>query len=385
MATIASTHALDRRSIVGKLFSAPWIAFFIAVLIGAAGVVALYSASGGNMEPLAMRHLTRLVTGLAIVLVMAVLPMRFWMALAYPVYALLLFTLALVPYLGTEAFGAQRWLAIGTVSFQPAEPMKIALILVLARFYQSIAAGSVSHWIHVAAAVLLIAAPCALVLNQPDLGTAILIASIGLAIVFTVGTSLWYFVSGAVAAALGAPVVWSLLHDYQKSRIAIFLEPESDPLGKGYQIMQSKIALGSGGMTGKGLLQGTQGQLDFIPEAHTDFIFALIAEEMGFMGGIALIGLFGLLILAMLGMALRCRNVYGRIVCIGAATTLFLHVIVNIAMVIGALPVVGVPLPLVSYGGTSLFSTLAGLGLAMNAAIHRRERLRPGELGTFWH
>ncbi len=379
--TATTSARFDQRSLADKLASAPVIAPLAAVLIGAAGVAALFSVAGGSMEPYAIRHVARLVAGFAVVIVIAVLPLRFWLGLAYPAYVLLLAALAAVPFFGNEALGAQRWLALGPLSFQPAEPMKVALVLALARFLQGVPANAMSHWAHVATALLMILVPAAFILAQPDLGTAILVAAIGLTVLFCAGTNFWYFAAGAGGAAAVVPLLWDYLHDYQQRRVLVFLDPEVDPLGMGYQITQAKIALGAGGLTGKGLLQGTQSQLDFVPEKHTDFIFALIAEETGFIGGAILICLFGVLLLSLIGMGLRCRSLFCRLVCVGVATTLFLHVTVNLGMVMGALPVVGVPLPLVSYGGTSLLATLAGLGLAMNAFVHRRQRLRAGELG----
>ena len=300
---------IDHRTILHKIAALPWLALLAAILVGAAGVAALYSTAGGSMEPHAMRHLTRLVMGFAIVLVMATLPLRFWMAIAYPVYGLLIVSLALVPYLGTEAAGAQRWLALGPLSFQPAEPMKVALVLVLSRYFQAVRPRAVSHVLHVVAAALLIAVPAFLVMRQPDLGTALIVAAIGLVVLFAAGVSLWYFVAGAAIAAAVVPFLWYRLYDYQKERILIFLDPGSDPLGKGYQITQSKIALGAGGLMGRGYLQGSQSQLDFVPESHTDFIFSLVAEETGFLGGVALIALFMALVLALIVMAFRWARV----------------------------------------------------------------------------
>ena len=345
-----------------------WIIPPLAAIIGGIGVATLYSVAGGSMDPWAMRHVVRLIIGFGLLFALALTPARVWMLLAYPIYAIALMLVAAVLLRGTQALGAQRWLVLGPVSLQPSEVMKFALILVLARYFHNLPAKRISNPVAVMIPLALIAVPMLLILKQPDLGTAILLSVTGLTLVFLAGTPLQYFAAGGAIIAAAAPVSWALLHGYQKQRFLVFLDPAIDPLGRGYQIYQSKIALGSGGFVGKGFLQGTQTQLDFVPEKHTDFVFALWAEETGFIGAMILIGLFVALVWCLIVLALRSRSVFGRLLIAGVATSLFLHVFVNISMVVGLVPVVGVPLPLISYGGTSLFSLLVGLGLALGVS-----------------
>jgi rod shape determining protein RodA len=362
-----------RRSIADQVASVAWSTIILAALIGSIGVMTLYSVGGGSLEPWGMRHALRLLLGFGMVLLMTAIPLRYWLAAAFPMYALGLISVLAVLSHGTQALGAQRWLDLGPVSFQPSEIMKAGLILALARVYQMLPIDRLSHARSVIVPLILILLPMALILKQPDLGTGLLLASIGIGMMFLGGTSLRWFAGGFAGLLAAAPFAWHYLHDYQKKRILVFLDPDVDPLGKGYQIFQSKIALGSGGYSGKGLLQGTQSQLDFVPEKQTDFIFTMFAEEMGFVGCIILMVLFLLLIWSLMLIALRCRSVFGRLLAGGVALSLFVHVFVNIAMVMGVAPVVGVPLPLVSYGGTSMVATLFGIGLALSA--HRDREL----------
>jgi len=365
-----------------KVWESP-IAWFIpplAALIGGIGVATLYSVAGGSMDPWAMRHVMRLIIGFAMLFGLAMMPARLWMQLAYPIYVVALVLVAAVLVRGTQALGAQRWLVLGPISVQPSEMMKFAMILVLARYFHQLPARNISSPVAVLIPMLLVAAPMLLILKQPDLGTAVLLAITGLTLIFLAGVPLQYFaVGGAVAAAI-APVFWAFLHGYQKQRLLVFWDPAMDPLGKGYQIYQSKIALGSGGLAGKGFLQGTQTQLDFVPEKHTDFVFALWAEETGFIGAMILIGLFLALVCCLIVLAMRSRSVFARLLIAGVATSLFLHVFVNISMVVGLAPVVGVPLPLISYGGTSLFSLLAGLGFALGVSGQAEDIRRAANL-----
>jgi rod shape determining protein RodA len=345
-----------------------WLIPPLALIIGAIGVATLYSVGGGSMEPWAMRHILRLILGLGLMLSLSMVPLWLWRSAAYPLYTATLLAIVAVMMHGTQALGAQRWLSLGAVSLQPSEVMNIAVILVLARYYHDLQPVLISNpWrVGIAAAVVIV--PSSLILRQPDLGTAVLIALTGIIVMFLAGVAWHYFLAGAVTVLGVVPFIWSWLHDYQKERVLVFLDPSLDPLGKGYQIYQSKIALGSGGWVGRGLLHGTQTQLDFVPEKHTDFVFALWAEETGFIGSALLIALFLALVWCLMALALRCRAVFARLVIAGVAISLFLHVFVNIAMVAGSAPVVGVPLPLISYGGTSLFSLMFGLGLAISAA-----------------
>ncbi|HMN36201.1 MAG TPA: rod shape-determining protein RodA [Hyphomicrobium sp.] len=372
------------QSLTAKLWHVNWPVLIVAGLIAAIGCAALYSVAGGSFQPWAERHALRFLVAVAIVLVMAMVRTEVWLHAAYPAYTVALVALALVPVLGTEALGARRWLSFWGVTFQPAELMKLALVAALARYYQWLPVQRVSHPLWAAIPIAMIAVPVALTLRQPDLGTATLFGVTGLSLMFLSGVSLMYFLAGAAGAVAAAPVIWSHLHDYQRRRIETFLNPDLDPLGAGYHIAQSKIAIGSGGLSGKGFLLGTQSQLDFVPEKHTDFIVTILGEEWGFIGLAVLLALFALLIALIIVMAWRCQNRFGRLVIAGSAVTLFVYVFINVAMVTGLVPVVGVPLPLVSHGGTSMMTLMIGLGLAMSAHVHGGEGIRRKDVGRFW-
>lgn len=374
----------DNDTIGQKLWRVSWPLLIVTALLATVGIATLYSVSGGAMRPWAEQHGLRFLIGIGGILCMAMVPPRVWMTLANPVYALALALLALVPVMGVEALGAKRWIAIAGASFQPSEVMKVGLVLALARYYQWLAPERVSRPEWVAVALALIALPVAFTLRQPDLGSAVLFSVVGLGLMYLAGVSIFYFLAGGAGFAAAAPFVWTQLHDYQRRRIEIFLNPDSDPLGAGYHITQSKIALGSGGLYGKGYMQGTQSQLDFVPEKHTDFIFTMFSEEWGFVGAMGLLALYGVLLILLVRMALRVESRFGQLAIAGSALTVFMYVFINIAMVAGLVPVVGVPLPLVSYGGTAMITIMAGLGLAMSASVHAREAPKRGALGAFW-
>jgi rod shape determining protein RodA len=362
-------------SLPEKLWRINWLVVLVVAAIGAIGVAALYSVAQGSFEPWAERHALRLAIGIGALLIIAVTPVRFWLAIAYPVYIAAFVLLALVPVIGVTQMGARRWIGAGELSFQPSELMKIALVLALARYYQKLPRKQVSQPRCLILPVLMIAAPTALVMKQPDLGTAILFAAVGFGLMFLAGVNLIYFVAGAAAVGGLAPFLWSRLHGYQQNRILTFLDPDRDPLGAGYHILQSKIALGSGGLNGKGFMAGTQSQLNFLPEKHTDFIFTTFAEEMGFAGSALLLAAYAFLLFLIITMAFGVRDQFSRLLIAGATLVLSLYVVINIAMVTGLAPVVGVPLPLVSYGGTAMMTILTSIGLAMSAWVHRGEIL----------
>jgi rod shape determining protein RodA len=347
----------------------------LAAFLVAAGAVGLYSVAGGSYQPWAAQHVSRFVVMSAVALAIVLVPLRVWFQLAYPAYGLALILLALVPVAGVEAMGAQRWLSLMGFQFQPSELMKLALVAALARFLHVVPAAQFSSPRHVLTAIAMIGLPTALILRQPDLGSAVCLVVIGLALMFLSGVSLIYFGLGGVIFGCALPFIIANLHDYQRRRLMTFLDPESDPTGAGYHILQSKIALGSGGISGKGFLQGTQSQLDFLPEKHTDFVFTMLGEEWGYMGCLALILLYAAMLLQLSGMALQAESLFAKLLISGSLVTIFLYVFINIAMVTGLVPVVGVPLPLVSYGGTSLATIMIGLGLAISAHVHVREEL----------
>ena len=354
-----------------KLLEVHWLFVLLLVATASVGIAMLYSGADGRLEPWAMRQSVRFSMGIAIMLAVAVTDIRVWLRYAYAIYGMAMALLVTVEFVGISGMGAQRWIDLGYVSLQPSEVMKIALVLALARYFHGGSLDDVKRPLFLVPPVLLVAAPAALVLRQPDLGTAIMLMLASAAIFFVAGVRLWKFGALALLALVSAPVVWHLLHDYQRRRILTFLDPESDPLGAGYHIIQSKIALGSGGLTGKGFMAGTQSHLNFLPEMQTDFIFTMLAEEFGLVGALGLLALYGLILVYCMAISLRCRNHFGRLVGMGVASTFFLYVFINIAMVMGLIPVVGIPLPLISYGGTALLTLMFGFGLVLGVYVHR--------------
>lgn len=358
-------------SIAEKFREISWPLVFLIVLLASVGFVTLYSAGGGRFEPWAIRQMTRFAAGFCMMIAIALVDIRFWLRWSYVAYFVALILLIAVMAAGTIGMGARRWIDIGPISIQPSEVMKISLILALARYFHGLTYEDVGRIRWLAIPVLMALIPAALVAKQPDLGTAMLLI-MGSAIVFVfAGMRLWMIVTALVGAAAAMPLAWNFLHDYQRQRILTFLNPETDPLGAGYHILQSKIALGSGQLFGKGFLQGTQSHLNFLPEKQTDFIFTSLAEEFGLVGAVGLIGLYACIFAFGLAIALRARSQFGRLVAGGLTGLIFLYVFINIAMVTGLVPVVGVPLPLVSYGGTSMVTLLFGFGLLLSVYVHR--------------
>lgn len=366
-----------------KLIEFNWGFLLLVTLIACMGFAMLYSVADGSLSPWAYRQMIRFAVGAVIMVVAAVIDIRTWMRLAYPLYAVTFLMLLAVEFIGFTGMGAQRWLNLGFVQIQPSELMKITLLLALARYFHGLTLEEVSMPRHVVIPVLMIGVPMGLVVVQPDLGTALLLGACGAVLFFAAGLRWRYFIITGVAALAAIPVVWSRLHDYQKNRVFTFLDPERDPLGAGYHILQSKIALGSGGLFGKGFMEGTQSHLNFLPEKHTDFIFTMLGEELGLAGGLALLGLYFLVLAFSFNVAIQCRNQFGRLLAIGVAVNFFFYIFINVAMVMGLLPVVGVPLPLVSYGGTAMLSLMFAFGLMMSVYIHRNVEISRGPT-AFW-
>ena len=354
-----------------KLLNISWPFLALLTMAAAVGFVSLYSAAGGHIEPWAGKQAVRFLFGLAGLIVVATTDIRFWMKLSYPVYAIVLLMLVYVDIRGQTNMGAQRWIDLGFIQLQPSEMMKIASIMALACFFHGATAEDVRNPLFLLAPLVLAVLPVAVVLVQPDLGTAMTLLMASGAIFFLAGVSYWMFGLVMAGGLAIMPVAWHFLHDYQKNRILTFLNPENDPLGAGYHITQSMIALGSGGITGKGFLQGTQSHLNFLPEKQTDFIFTLFTEEWGLIGGLALLGLFAAIIAYGYVIALNCQNQFGRLLAGGVIINFSLYIFINIGMVMGLLPVVGVPLPMISHGGTAMLSVLFGFGLLMSAHVHR--------------
>ena len=359
-------------TLLQKLVQINWFLIVLISLIAGVGFAMLYSAANGNIDPWASRQMLRFAAGLGLMLLIALIDVRVWLRHAYLIYATALLLLIAVEVMGVAGMGARRWVNLGLFQLQPSEVMKIALVLALARFYHGLHPEEIGRirWLVVPAGLILV--PVALVMRQPDLGTAILLVLTATAIMLLAGVRLWKFAAAFGASLLAIPLAWRfMLHSYQKDRVLTYLNPERDPLGAGYHIMQSKIALGSGGLFGKGFMQGTQSHLAFLPERQTDFIFTMLAEEFGLVGCLGLLSLYVLVIAYGYAIALRSRNQFGRLLATGVITSFFIYVFINMAMVMDLIPVVGVPLPLVSYGGTSMISLLIGFGLILSVYVHR--------------
>ena len=354
-----------------KIWHINWLFVLILCATASVGFGMLYSAANGNIDPWTSRQMIRFGMGVLFMLVIAMIDVRIWLRYAYIIYGTGLALLIAVEISGTIGMGAQRWIDLGVVTIQPSEVMKIALVLALARYFHGTSLEDVRRPVYLVIPLLLVAMPAALVLRQPDLGTALMLILGSGAIFFAAGVRLWKFAVVIILGLAALPVGWQFLRTYQKQRVLTFLNPENDPLGAGYHIIQSKIALGSGGMFGKGFMQGTQSHLSFLPEMQTDFIFTMLAEEMGMVGALGLIGLYTIILVYGIIFSVRCRNQFGRLVAIGVTMTFFLYVFINIAMVTGLIPVVGVPLPLISYGGTAMLTLMIGFGLLIGVHVHR--------------
>ncbi|MGH1367654.1 MAG: rod shape-determining protein RodA [Maritimibacter sp.] len=361
-----------------KVLYLNWVLILLITAVASIGFIMLYSVAGGSFDPWAGPQMKRFVMGLTLLFVVAMVPIWFWRNMSVLAYIASLILLVLVLLVGDVGMGAQRWIDLGFMRLQPSELMKITLVMMLAAYYDWLDVNKVSRPIWVLLPVAFILIPTALVLRQPDLGTSILLVSGGAVVMFLAGVHILYFIAvGAMGGGLVAGVFlsrgtpWQLLKDYQYRRIDTFLNPESDPLGAGYHITQSKIALGSGGWTGRGFMQGTQSRLNFLPEKHTDFIFTTLAEEFGFIGAGSLLALYVAIIVFCVISAMRNADRFGALVTMGIAATFFFFFAVNMSMVMGLAPVVGVPLPLVSYGGSAMLILLIGFGLVQSAHIHR--------------
>ena len=380
MTVSALTRPGERQRLVVKLGEVDWFFCLVLCLIAGAGAVMLFSIAGSSWTPWAAPHLIRFGLFFAIMIVLSLIDLRVWFALAYPIYGIGLLLLVAVDLVGRTTMGAQRWLQLGPVGIQPSEIMKIGVVLALARFYHGLSGKSaqLSWWLLVPAMLILM--PVGLVAKQPDLGTALLILMTGGTIMILAGLS-WRLIALGVlgAVAVVPPAVMFGLHDYQRKRILTFMDPEGDPSGSGYHILQSKIALGSGGLLGKGYGLGSQSQLNFLPEKQTDFIFATLAEEFGFVGCVSVLALYAAVIFMALRTAYLSHSHFGRLAAAGVTITFALYVLINGSMVMGLAPVVGVPMPLLSYGGTVMLTVMVGFGLVMAVRVHRYAEITSGK------
>jgi len=357
-----------------KIQSLNFVLVFFIIVLASIGFSALYSAAGA-FDPWASKQMLRFGVGMIGMFIIAMISTTWWYQLSYPIYIIGFIMLLIVEIMGHTGMGAQRWINLGFIQLQPSEFMKIAVIMALAKYFHHASSEDMKSLRFLFIGSLLIITPVALVLLQPDLGTSLMIVAGGLSIFFLAGAPLWIFITGGLTTILSLPIAWYFMHDYQKSRVLTFLNPERDPLGAGYHIPQSKIALGSGGLEGKGFMEGSQSRLNFLPEKQTDFIFTLWAEEWGFLGGVFLLSIIAIILWKCVSIALKCRHVFTKLMALGLTVNFFLYVFINIAMVMGLIPVVGAPLPLVSYGGTSMLAALTAFGLILSCQIHRNDKL----------
>jgi len=361
-----------------KFWQVSWIYVLLLCALAGVGYLALYSAGGGP-EPYASRHILRFAFGLVMMLCIAMVDIRFIARFSWVVYGISVALLVLVLRMGHVGKGAQRWIELGGLQLQPSELAKIGLVMALAAWFHKASWERMGNPLFLVPPALMILVPVGLILKEPNLGTAVITAIVGGAVILAAGIRWWKVLLVVIPIPFVARYAFEHLHDYQRARITTFLNPESDPLGAGYNIIQSKIALGSGGMWGKGFMQGTQGHLNFLPEKQTDFIFTMLAEEFGLVGGLAVLALLSLIVLGGMAMALRCRHQYGRLLALGISVNFFMYCFVNIAMVMGAIPVGGVPLPLVSHGGSAMLTVMFGFGLLMSVHVHRDAEFRERE------
>ena len=363
---------------IAKIFYLNWALLLVVTAVAAVGWLMLYSIAGGNLETWAEPQMKRYAAGFVLCLAVALTPIWFWRNMSLLGYVLTFILLLIVEFFGTMGMGAQRWIDLGFMRLQPSELMKVTLVMMLAAYYDWLDDKRISRPLWVLVPVLLIVVPTVLVLMQPNLGTSVMLILAGAAVMFAAGVSWWYFGAvlllggGAIASLFftrGTP--WQFLHDYQYKRIDTFLDPSADPLGAGYNIIQAKIALGSGGWTGKGFMQGTQSRLNFLPEKHTDFIFTTLGEEFGFVGAFSLLVLYALILMFLVWAAIQNKDRFSQLFIIGIAANFFLYIAVNLSMVMGMAPVVGVPLPFLSYGGSATLVLLLAFGLVQSAIVHR--------------
>jgi rod shape determining protein RodA len=352
----------------------PWRILLLVAAIGSFAVVVLYSAAGGSMQPWATNHAVRFSLFLGLAIAVSQVPLRLWLQIAYPLYTIVLVALVGVEILGGISGGSQRWLDLGFIRLQPSEFMKLAIVIALARFYHYLPRGYAGRFAGIWPPLLMIGLPFALVMLQPDLGTALMIVAGGATLMFLGGLPLRWFIIPGIAGLASLPLLYNLLHDYQKRRVMIFLDPAADPLGAGYHITQSKIAIGSGGIFGKGFLEGSQSHLQYLPEQQTDFVFATMSEEWGLAGGATLLIAYGLVLNWGIRVGLDARTQFARLLAVGLSMTIFFYVLINTMMVMGLAPVVGIPFPLLSYGGSAMLTVMIALGILMG--VYRQRDLQ---------
>ena len=359
-----------------KLFEINWLLVALIFLVGLVGVTMIFAATDGVWSRGASQHLMRLILSGILMLGIALVDEKFWYFMAYPAYGVAFVLLIGVEYFGITVNGSQRWLDLGVMRLQPSEIMKLSIVLALARYFHDLPKWRISGVSGLVGALLFIALPMALILRQPDLGTTLLVGATGITIIFLAGVNWKVILAALGTSVIAVPLFFRFgLQEYQRDRIRTFLDPSIDPTGASYHITQSKIALGSGGVSGKGFMNGTQRQLEYVPENRTDFIFTVIGEEFGLIGSLATMGLYLFVIGLCAWLSYQCKHVFSRLMILGITTTFILYIFINLAMVMGVVPVVGVPLPLISYGGTVIMTVMAGFGLILSAHLHRQNDL----------
>lgn len=369
------SHFSEKKTFLEKIKSFDYILLIVILLIGILSCFVMYSTDGGQFKFHTNSHILKFSLFFVLFLICSFLRITFWHSLAYLFYLLILSMLIYVLLFGVTSQGSQRWISLYFINLQPSELMKIAIIICFARFYHRVQTQDVDKIRNIIEPIVLLLLPIYLVISQPDLGTSILIALSGLSVIWLAGVKVRYFVYTFLTLLVSAPFAISFLKPYQKSRILTFFDPERDPLGAGYQILQSKIAVGSGGFLGKGYLKGTQSYLEYLPEKHTDFIFTLFSEEFGLMGSLILLTLYAIMLYRIIGIGNNSKSYFSKFYCFGFATALFIYITVNMSMVLGLLPIVGSPLPIMSYGGSSLLSVMIGFSIVMSCRIYSKETI----------
>ncbi len=366
-------HYSNQLTFFQKIRSFDFTLLFCILIIGIISIFAMYSTDGGDALYHTKNHILRFMIFFSLMIFLSFVNIKFWHATGYVFYIIVLLLLIGASFYGVTAQGSQRWINLYFINLQPSELMKIAIIVCFAKYYHRVQINNVNKIISLAIPLVILIIPIFLVVAQPDLGTSILIALSGLMVLWLAGVNVKYFVYSSLIFIISTPFVISFLKPYQKLRILTFFNPDKDPLGAGYQIIQSKIAVGSGGLFGKGFLKGTQGYLEFLPEKHTDFIFTLFSEEFGFLGSLVLLLVYAIMIFRIIRIGYQSRSFFGRLFCFGFASAIFIYISVNMCMVLGLLPIVGSPLPIMSYGGSSMLATMIGFSIVMSANIYQRQ------------
>ncbi len=356
-----------------KVRSFDYILIFCILLLGLISTLSMYSSEGGQILYYTKSHFLRFSVFFLLMLALSFIKTSFWHATGYVFYFIVLILLFFASLYGIKASGSQRWISLYFINLQPSELMKIAIIVCFAKYYHRLQITNINSLQGLLIPIVVLIIPIVFVLAQPDLGTSILIALSGIVVVWLSGVNVKYFFYSSLTLVISTPFVISFLKPYQKLRILSFFDPERDPLGAGYQIIQSKIAVGSGGLYGKGFLKGTQSYLEFLPEKHTDFIFTLFSEEHGFIGSIILLLIYGIMIFRIILIGSKTRSFFGKLFCYGFGASIFIYIVVNMSMVLGMLPIVGSPLPIMSYGGSSMLATMIGFGIVMGCKIYDKE------------